>query len=233
MASKARSKTRDRLIRAALELFAQRGVNGVSANAILRAARAANRSAIRYHFGSREGLLRAVLEDIARRLQPLQAEMLAELARLERTRALTAEELINAAHLPFMQFIIAEPQGRAAAKLLSRLTWEYGAVGQKLLVEIFVPYLAALEMRLAAALPHKPRGETRLHFILSAESLFHALSDIGVLDYLPPLPEAERLIASPYQLLESYLAFQHYGVLGRPPAVSVKKSRSAETSAAA
>lgn len=53
--------TRDRLIAAASELFAARGVDGVSLREINRAAGARNASALQYHFGDRAGLVRAVL----------------------------------------------------------------------------------------------------------------------------------------------------------------------------
>jgi AcrR family transcriptional regulator len=53
--------TRDRLIRAAERLFAQRGVGGVSLREINREAGAKNAVAVQYHFGDRDGLLRAVL----------------------------------------------------------------------------------------------------------------------------------------------------------------------------
>ena len=53
--------TRERLIRAAEKLFAERGVSGVSLREINREAGAKNAVAVQYHFGDRDGLLRAVL----------------------------------------------------------------------------------------------------------------------------------------------------------------------------
>lgn len=54
--------TRAALIRAAEELFAAKGVDGVSLNEIKRAAGQRNAMALQYHFGDRAGLLRAVLD---------------------------------------------------------------------------------------------------------------------------------------------------------------------------
>lgn len=54
--------TRDRLIEAAERLFASEGVNGVSLREIVRESGARNVTALQYHFGGRDGLLRAVLE---------------------------------------------------------------------------------------------------------------------------------------------------------------------------
>src|SRR3954447_24952376 len=52
--------TRDRLGDAAENLFAEHGVGGVSLREINRAAGAKNAVAVQYHFGDREGILRAI-----------------------------------------------------------------------------------------------------------------------------------------------------------------------------
>lgn len=52
---------RDQLVAAAEELYAARGIDGVSLREINAAAGARNASALQYHFGDRAGLLRAVL----------------------------------------------------------------------------------------------------------------------------------------------------------------------------
>ncbi len=54
--------TRERLIAAAEELFATNGIQSVSLREIVRASGARNTGALQYHFGDREGLVRAVLE---------------------------------------------------------------------------------------------------------------------------------------------------------------------------
>jgi AcrR family transcriptional regulator len=53
---------RDKLVDAARDLFAERGIEGASLREITRAAGQANTSALQYHFGDRESLLDAVLE---------------------------------------------------------------------------------------------------------------------------------------------------------------------------
>jgi AcrR family transcriptional regulator len=54
--------TRERLIEAAERLFAERGVDGVSLREINRAAGARNAVAVQYHFDSRDGVIRAIVE---------------------------------------------------------------------------------------------------------------------------------------------------------------------------
>ncbi|MFB6838281.1 TetR/AcrR family transcriptional regulator [Streptomyces sp. NPDC056361] len=61
MARTSGPETRDKLIRAAEELFASRGVDGAQLRDVVALAGQANPSAVQYHFGSRAGLLDAVM----------------------------------------------------------------------------------------------------------------------------------------------------------------------------
>ncbi|MFF9342931.1 MULTISPECIES: TetR/AcrR family transcriptional regulator [unclassified Streptomyces] len=61
MARTSGPETRDKLIRAAEELFASQGVHGAQLRDVTRLAGQANPSAVQYHFGSRAGLLDAVM----------------------------------------------------------------------------------------------------------------------------------------------------------------------------
>ncbi|MBB3173862.1 AcrR family transcriptional regulator [Endobacter medicaginis] len=63
------SDTKNRILDAAERLYVEHGVDGVSLRPVTAAARA-NLAAVNYHFGSRDNLLRAMLE---RRLDPLNA----------------------------------------------------------------------------------------------------------------------------------------------------------------
>ena len=55
------SATQEKLLDAAARLFAERGVDNVSTAEIVRAAGQRNASAVQYHFGNRNEILRAVL----------------------------------------------------------------------------------------------------------------------------------------------------------------------------
>ncbi len=71
--------TADRLLDAAERLFLERGFRGASLRALTGAA-GVNLAAVAYHFGSKDELLRAVLE---RRIAPVNRERLRRLERLE------------------------------------------------------------------------------------------------------------------------------------------------------
>ena len=81
-------ETRTRILDAAEELFMQHGFEGTSMR-LLTAKAGANLAAVNYHFGSKDALIEAVFR---RRLDPMNAERIAELDRLEKDaggRALT------------------------------------------------------------------------------------------------------------------------------------------------
>jgi AcrR family transcriptional regulator len=56
------ASTRDRIISAAEQLFAERGLDGVSLREINRAAGAGSAVAVQYHFDDRAGVVRAIVE---------------------------------------------------------------------------------------------------------------------------------------------------------------------------
>jgi AcrR family transcriptional regulator len=68
--------TTDRLVSAAEHLFAVHGIDGVSLREINRAAGARNASALQYHFGDRDGLLRAVMVKHGREVEARRHAML-------------------------------------------------------------------------------------------------------------------------------------------------------------
>ncbi|MCB0963878.1 MAG: helix-turn-helix transcriptional regulator, partial [Acidimicrobiales bacterium] len=55
--------TRDRLLLAAEDLFATRGIDAPSLAEITQAAGSANTGAVHYHFGGREELLAAIVDE--------------------------------------------------------------------------------------------------------------------------------------------------------------------------
>lgn len=79
MARTSGSETRRKLLRAAEELFALKGVDGALTRDITRLAGQSNPSAVQYHFGSRQGLLDAVMAGRQDRTEAALAPRLAEL----------------------------------------------------------------------------------------------------------------------------------------------------------
>ncbi|RPF30571.1 TetR family transcriptional regulator [Streptomyces sp. TLI_185] len=113
--------TRGTLIRAAEQLFAAKGVDGVSLNEIKRAAGQRNAMALQYHFGDRAGLLRAVLD---KHLPAVDARREVLLQQYEDSGAADLRSLAAALVLP-VAAKLADPDGgreflQIVAELLNR-----------------------------------------------------------------------------------------------------------------
>jgi AcrR family transcriptional regulator len=70
MSTSVQGDTREQIIRAAERLFAAHGIDGVSLREINRAAGQSNTGAVQYHFGDRDGLVRAVIDKHRRDSEP-------------------------------------------------------------------------------------------------------------------------------------------------------------------
>lgn len=109
-ARSARSQaTCDKIIRVALKLFADRGLEGVSLNDINKAAGQRNKNATHYHFGSKDGLLQAILDRYEPRLAESREAMLDE---YESQGNLTTRNAVRALLRPFAELIHDETGGR-------------------------------------------------------------------------------------------------------------------------
>ncbi len=161
--------TKTSLLDAGEHLFAELGIAGASMRAITSAA-GANLAAVHYHFGSKEGLVRAVF---SRRLKPLNRE------RIERLEALEADGrhrdvagIVEAFVAPPLQMIGREPGGRAFAQLLARSVLEPGAGSRELVLEQFEEVIDRFTTAFQTALPGLSREEIlwRFHFMIGSLS---------------------------------------------------------------
>jgi AcrR family transcriptional regulator len=107
------------LLDAAARLFAERGIDNVSIAEIVRAARQRNASAVHYHFGSKDEILRSVLA----RHVPAIAQRRGEL--LEQARSRPARDVRSAAEAvvrPITEFAQRGWRERAYLQIGSELT---------------------------------------------------------------------------------------------------------------
>jgi AcrR family transcriptional regulator len=99
MAMSVQNDTRAQIIRAAEELFAARGIDGVSLREINRAAGQSNTGAVQYHFGDRDGLVLALIAKHRRDTEPRRHALLDQYedAGVDDLRALAAALVLPAA----------------------------------------------------------------------------------------------------------------------------------------
>jgi AcrR family transcriptional regulator len=115
------STTRDRLLDAAAHEFAERGVWNASLIEITRRAGQRNRSALGYHFGSREQVLCAVLERHVEFLAQREGELL---AKARRTPDDDIGAVVEAIVRPAAELAASGWRGRACLLIVAELAGE-------------------------------------------------------------------------------------------------------------
>jgi AcrR family transcriptional regulator len=115
LAPEPRPGTRERLLATAEALFATRGIDAVSVRDITEAA-GANIAAINYHFGSRRGLIDAIVQRRAEVLGARRAELLDA---LDGAGPVDIRELIRAMVLPTAELATSDPGARYAVSFLT------------------------------------------------------------------------------------------------------------------
>src|SRR5215475_12496677 len=156
--------TRDRILRTAERLFAERGFNGVSVRELAAAAQV-NIASIGYHFENKEGLLSEVYR---RHCEPLIEERLRGLKASSRLRGKARiAAIIEAFIRPALQQVEVEG-GAAFIRLRAVLSGENSELLEKLVAENFDQSSAAFIDELCACLPHLTRTDVcwRFHFLL-------------------------------------------------------------------
>jgi len=164
-----KATTRGRLVAAAERLFAEKGVVGASLRDITAAADA-NLAAVNYHFGSKEGLLRAVLEA---RLGPINQGRLELLDQLGDGPNLTVEALLDAFIRPAV-----DPRMKPSEsfiQLMARIHHTDDPVTAEVLNDLFGPVAARYLGALSELLPTIPRDLLfqRMQFVIGA--MIHSL----------------------------------------------------------
>lgn len=144
-------ETRRRLVEAATEAFAEQGVFTASLVDITRRAGQRNRGAVHYHFGSRDGLLVAVIDQYAPFLARREGEL------LERARARPDDDLasvLEAIVRPAVELAETGTAGRRYLVIVGQLVEEYERVHPEVAAALArtggVPVYELLESRLPA-----------------------------------------------------------------------------------
>lgn len=109
-------KAREVLLDAAAELFAIHGIDAVSNRRITEHAGTANHSAIAYHFGDRDGLLRALLSRHLEEMNRRRAVLISNLANDAELR-----DLLACMVLPWIQYLADRPVPSWHARFLFQM----------------------------------------------------------------------------------------------------------------
>lgn len=165
--------TKQRILDAAEHLFAQEGFKGTSLRDITGRA-GVNLAAVNYHFGSKEALLRAVLE---RRLIPLNQVRIDRLTQVrdnarQKGQSPPVKELLLAFIEPTLQFKESSPGAEDFVALVGRSFSDPDDTVRNVFMELIWPLFQLIIETFHEALPELPEKTLlwRLHFMFGAFS---------------------------------------------------------------
>lgn len=170
-----------KLIEAAETLFAERGFESVSVRDITKQA-GMNIASVNYHFGSRDGLVAAVM---TRYITPINEERLARLDGAEKRwvgKSIPLEEILEAFVRPLVTRIRrSELSERLFLKLVGRMFGEQADAMPAAIEEQLKTLVGRFVKALSKNLPTLPPDEIlwRMHFVVGA--MYHAMSQEEVL----------------------------------------------------
>ncbi|MBW2391198.1 MAG: TetR family transcriptional regulator [Deltaproteobacteria bacterium] len=163
----ARSNSRERLLNAAEALFAERGLAAVSLRAI-NAAAGLSPAALHYHFGTKAGLVEALLNELSTSSEPPDAAA-----------------IIDAFLRPLIELLLEAPEaGHRYIRFLARAFVD-GDIDTSFVLVRFEDDVADLDPLLQRALPEHPIDLVRLRLSIAIETGLRTLanSDIYVQNF--------------------------------------------------
>lgn len=179
--------TRELILDAAERLYAERGLDGVSLREITEAAGQRNNAAVHYHFGGRDGLVRALFDHRYAQLESRRAAMLAELDAEGPSEDLHA--LVRVLVAPFAEEGDS-PWVRFVARLHEDARFNPFAGGEQSYAMGTIPATREVSARIRELLA-VPQREIDARFYLVVTMAVHAVADrqalvaAGVADYVP------------------------------------------------
>ncbi|MCG8590405.1 MAG: TetR family transcriptional regulator [Proteobacteria bacterium] len=200
-------ETRERLLDAAEELFAHRGISNTSLRMLTRAADV-NLAAVHYHFGSKEGLLDSVVE---RRAGPVNRARLEALDRVEAESKPHGLPGVHAVLRAFLEPMLqvhreAGARGPVLARLFSRIQAQPAEVVEPLSRKHFGRVGARFVEALQRELPALPRHLVADRFRFGLGAILYVFSGNYELDIITGHPVVRRDATALLDQLVDFLA---------------------------
>tara|TARA_R100001440_G_scaffold25353_5_gene41281 strand:- start:9816 stop:10457 length:642 start_codon:yes stop_codon:yes gene_type:complete len=174
--------TRHNIIMTALALYAERGLDGVSLRTISAESGTRNSAAAHYHFGSRLGVLEAVVTFITNYTRP------AFKAGLDATEADAHPSLravVEAMATPYLSLAVTPDWGPAALRFMAHLNADNTPDVVQLMNKHFRPDVERIELQLHRVLPDVPRDILRIRLAITFVNLIHGAAEIDMLSNTP------------------------------------------------
>ncbi len=168
--------TKDRILGAAEELFAQFGFAGTSLRQVTSRADV-NIAAVNYHFGSKENLVNEVFR---RRMDEMSERRLSQLRQATEEKPGDLEAILAAFIQPALA-LTYDRHGSAFVRVLARAYAEKNDGLRKFLSDNYGQVLREFAKALAACLPSLAKEDLYLRLDFTAGALTYAMADFGLI----------------------------------------------------
>ncbi|MEG3788780.1 TetR family transcriptional regulator [Lysobacter sp. CCNWLW3] len=177
MAATAHFSTKDRILGAAEELFAQFGFTGTSLRQVTSRADV-NIAAVNYHFGSKENLVNEVFR---RRMDDMSRQRLSALQDAVQQHPGELEPILAAFVEPALALAQDRHGGAAFVRVVARAYAEKNDSLRKFLSDHYGHVLREFAKAIAAAVPGLSKEELYWRLDFLAGSLTYAMADFGLI----------------------------------------------------
>ncbi|VBB14639.1 TetR/AcrR family transcriptional regulator [Burkholderia stabilis] len=167
--------TRAKLVAIAERLFAEHGIDSIALSDINKAAGQRNKSATQYHFGSKDGLMQAILDKHA---PGIVARRNAILDELETRGKSTVRDVVGALLYPVAEKLADPDGGKAFIRIHAQLVATHLMSIHKLSASpLQLRDVDRLTRALRAAIANLPDVIAQQRLMLAAMLMFHGLAD--------------------------------------------------------
>jgi AcrR family transcriptional regulator len=196
------STTQARLLDAAEQLFSERGFQGISVREITDLAKA-NLAAVNYHFGSKAGLIRALIERHIGPLNELRMQQLEHAETEAGPEGVSLEKLLRIFFTAPIEHFMAK--GRQMPNLLARLHQEPTPEIVEVVVSVFRPMANRFLLALQRCLPHLSEEQIFARGMFMKGAMVHAMADGHLL--AAALTDGRIQLDDPQFLIDELVAF--------------------------
>lgn len=189
--------TKDRILSAAEELFAQHGFAGTSLRQVTSQADV-NIAAVNYHFGSKENLVNEVFR---RRMDEMTADRMARLQAARRDHPDDLEALLAAFVEPALAMAQDRNGGGAFVRVIARAYAEKNDGLRKFLSDHYGHVLREFGKSIAACVPELSKEELYWRLDFLAGALTYAMADFGLIKRPPDVAESAHRAAAARELI--------------------------------
>lgn len=189
--------TKDRILGAAEELFAQNGFAGTSLRQVTSRADV-NIAAVNYHFGSKENLVNEVFR---RRMDEMSSQRLARLAQARSAHPGELEAVLAAFVEPALALAQDRQGGGAFIRVIARAYAEKNDGLRRFLSEQYGHVLREFARAIADCVPHLSKEQLYWRLDYLAGALTYAMADFGLIKRPHGISEAEHRARAARELI--------------------------------